>query len=386
MGGVIVDIFTLDKETFDNGKTVNGIKNLTWVERFNQAGEFTINGEATRQFLLDLAEGTIISHSNTESIMMVETHKIEPHEGGLSTVEITGRSIDEIVMENRIVVTSDDEDVVFDLYFWAQDTSLNPLVFEVPDGNTHDHVELLLNHYLDNIDLPAHSIPNFSIRSDISGAEPIQKERILAKLSLVSKEVRDMLSSINAGLKVERPNAAHSGVMQFVIHEGVDRSATVRFDWNYGDLESARYVWSNKNYKNAAYVSGDIYSMKMLPTGVSGLDLRIMPVDASDWKFEFATHPPEVIERIRKILSARGNDQLSRNKKAQIVDATISKKSRYKYNLDYKIGDLVYVIGDYDTELTMQVVEYAFTVDETGMYGFPTLMPYVDNSIEIIDI
>lgn len=380
-----MDIFTLDKTTFANGKTINGIKSLLWVERYNDAGEFTITGPATRQFLLDLAEGVIISHSNTEAIMMVETHTIDSNKEGLATVEIKGRSIEQIVMENRLIVTNMAEDDFFDFYFWAKDTSQYAPIFDVSLGNTHDQVEALLNYYLDNTDLPYHSIPNFNVRSDISGTEPIQQERTYKTMTPLSDSVRDMLSSINAGLKIERPNTTHPNTLEFVIHGGINRSVNVRFDWNFGDLESARYVWSSKNYKNAAYVNSLYYTFKMLPPATSGLDLRIMAVDATDWKLFYPTPDAGVIQRIRKILAARGNDQLSQNKRAQIVDATISKTARFKYNVDYKMGDLVHVVGDYDTNVVMQVVEYATTLDETGSFGFPTLMPYVDNSIEIIE-
>jgi hypothetical protein len=62
----------------------------------------TIIAEATTQLMEDLAIGTLISHPNTLDVMMVETHSIDTSKPGPAEIEITGRSVGGILMENRV--------------------------------------------------------------------------------------------------------------------------------------------------------------------------------------------------------------------------------------------------------------------------------------------
>jgi hypothetical protein len=44
-----------------------------------------------------------------------------------------------------------------------------------------------------------------------------------------------------------------------------------------------------------------------------------------------------------------------------------------KFRVDYNIGDIVYVVGDYGVSQKMRVTEYAEILDENGSSAFPTL-------------
>lgn len=56
-----------------------------------------------------------------------------------------------------------------------------------------------------------------------------------------------------------------------------------------------------------------------------------------------------------------------------IVEAVVSNKSKYKYGVDYNIGDVVTVNGKYGISKQMRVVEHALTLDENGITSIPTL-------------
>lgn len=369
-----MDVFTLDRDEYNNGTPVHGIDSVLWVERYNREGEFKIEGKPTHELLSTLADGTLISHTNTDTIMMVESHSIDESKEGKTKAEFIGRTVDEILMENRVVTLSDHISDAFTF-----DVSFYPMEFNFPAWNSWDQASNLMYRFLTDPDnLPAEAIPNLVIRQDIGGSETSPTSRLLTKLSLVSKSVRELLDVSGAGLKIERPNESHPGEIHFVVHKGSDKSLDVRFDWNFGDLESARYLWSNKGYKNGAYVSTDAYTLRSFPYGVTGWDLRLMPVDAGDWKKDDPTPDETTFAEIVSILGARGKDAIDRQGLVHLIDTKVSTKSRWTYNLDYKLGDLVSVAGNYDTSAVMRVVEYAATLDETGSTGFPTLAPLLD--------
>lgn len=363
-----MDLFKLDKDNFDNGQIINGIDTITWVERYNSEGEVTLEATPTHKLLTAIPDGSIISHVDSESIMMIESHNIEESNDGSAVVKFVGRSIDQILMENRVITLSDHEDDAFE-----DDFSRFLMEFNLPLGSSWDHASTLLIRYLDDFDHnPEEYVPNLTIRNDIAGDESPLQLRVIPKLSYLTI-VRDILGSVKAGLKVERPKNTHPDDVQLVIHRGEDKSNDVMFDWNSGDIASARYLWSIKDNKNSAYVSTDLYTLRMFAPGKTGLDLRIMPVDANDWKKDDPTPDDDTIAEIKKILKARGNDQIGKHKTAILIDSKISSDSKYRYNKDYKMGDLVSVTGDYDTQSVMRVVEHALTVDSTGTTAFPTL-------------
>jgi hypothetical protein len=51
----------------------------------------------------------------------------------------------------------------------------------------------------------------------------------------------------------------------------------------------------------------------------------------------------------------------------------VTPNSGKRYRADYNIGDIVYVIGNYDIAQKMRVTEYAEIEDENGEVGYPTL-------------
>lgn len=367
-----MDIFTLSKEDYDNGTSVKEIQSAIWVEKYNNEGEFSIVGPPSHQFMTMMAEGTLISHTESESIMMVESHTIDESEEGDTTVTYTGRTIDQIAMENRVVTISAHETDAFD-----DDFSRYLMEFNLSTGDSWDHVNILLDRYLNNPDYnPDEAIPNLQIRNVITGDESPQQQRVIDKLGILSSVVRDILASVDAGLKIERKNWIHPDWIEFVIHKGEDKKDSVRFDWNFGDLESARYVWSIKDSKNSAYISTDFYTVRAFAAGKTGLDLRIMPIDANDWKKDDPTPDSTTIAEIKRILRARAADQIGKRKALHLVDTKNSKTStRFRYNLDYKMGDLVSVGGNYGANAIMRVVEHAIASDKNGTTRFPTLAP-----------
>lgn len=360
---MMIDIFTLDKTNYTNGRIINEIDSVLWVERYDKPGEFTIIGDPSPQFRQDLSEGTLISHPGTREVMMVEDHLIEEKKDESPKVKITGRSALWVMMENRVITTSQ-------FGSWIDDISRASREHILALSNTWEQITSLIYRYLENSEAGVkENLPNFRVINDISGeSEDPKKVRSLNTPTFLHDEITKLLVSADLGLKLIRvPLVNEQSRLELHVHKGKDISKTVRFDWNYGELEEANYLWSSKNYKNGAYVDTDQFVLRHLPFPGVGWDTRIMPITPDDLEYdEF---------RSKITVEKRANVDIKKNNKDVILSATVSKKSVYDYGIDYNIGDIVYVVGNYDVHQTMRVIEHASSSDENGDSFYPTLGP-----------
>jgi hypothetical protein len=95
-------------------------------------------------------------------------------------------------------------------------------------------------------------IPNFVVRTTI--ADPSVEDRSL-KTFRVFKDFETVLSAAtkicnehSLGMRIERPADGRT-TLDLIIHKGINKTETVRFDSTAGDLKNVRYIWSNKNLK-----------------------------------------------------------------------------------------------------------------------------------------
>lgn len=379
----------LDATTYSGGEIINGLTSVIWVERYMEPGEITITCPPDPYLQEKLAPGTLVSHIDSQTVMMIETHTIDESKEGEITLEMTGRTIDVIAMENRVLTMDDPTFLSF-----VNGLSEEDFTYNMVEDNAWAQAAKIINEFLvSSISNTYQTYPNLEVINAVNGTEYPQSPRAFPKGTTVAKAVYDLLGSTGKGLRLIRPTRAwESNKLAFYIHDGQNKSNQVLFDWAAGDVEKARYVWSNKVYRNSAYVHTDEYtyhigknlmvawdsSLYLDGIDASGWDLRVMSVDASDWKLGL-TPPLSDLQKafIRAILNARGKAELAKQKKISMIDATISSTSRYEYIHDYNIGDIVRVRGNYGVEADMRVVEFAVTSDANGDVGFPTLEEYI---------
>lgn len=358
-----MDVFSIDKSNYNNGKIIKDIDSVLWVERYDSPGEFTIVGDPSPQFRQDLAIGTLISHPGTLDVMMVEDHLIEEKKDESPKVKITGRSALWVMMENRTITQS---------FFggWINDMYTGTREFDLPLDNTWEQIRVLISRYLENSEAGAkENLPNFRVINDISGEnEDPKKARVISTPVLLSEEISKLLLAADLGIKLIRvPLINEKSRLELHIHKGINISKTIRFDWNYGELEEANYLWSSKNYKNGAYIDTDTFLLRYLPFPGVGWETRVMPITPDDLE------PDEF--RTKRTVEKRATVDIEKNNNDVILSATVSKKSVYDYGIDYNIGDIVYVVGNYDVHQPMRIVEHAKASDENGDSAYPTLGP-----------
>ncbi len=354
---------TGEETLLERGQLVNDLTSSMWVERYAVPGEFSFEARLSSGIREFLPLGTLISHVDTLEVMIVENQEITETVQEDSIVTVTGRSFPSF-LENRIVgMNAARGSSLITPYVLAENYVDQQLVFMIND-HVSDAVEA--DDSLAYIDS--------STEVTLETGESI--ERIIDR-GTVWERVEELLKVDDLGIKTVRRNAFFGGSItsftDIVIYKGEDRSADVMFSWKSGELDSANYLFSQKNIKNSAAVFGQ-YVCVVVDTGPANYDRRMMIVDATDIDGNFGSVPTGgAIFDIAVQMATRGLQVLATQNEVNISQADVSKTTKYQYRRDYNVGDLVTLEGNFNQSQIMRVIEYAEIEDENGESGHPTL-------------
>lgn len=351
----------------EQGKIINGVKSKTWIERYEKAGEFKFIANANSGVRELLPIGSFVSHVDTKEVMIVENHEISDDQGKETEVIITGRGF-ESFLENRIVGSNK--------------------VFPATEGVT-DYVlaanttwiqtrTLIGNHiYVAPLIDDGNAIPYVEAVASVSGAGSLE-ERTVKTGDLYSR-VQELLAIDRLGIKIVRPGywgplSPAIGNLAIIIHKGVDRTNSVIFSYDTGEIESADYLWSNKKVKNCALVSGR-WVETFVNTTKEGYERRMMHVDASDIDNAYSEAPTGGdLTQVVNAMNQRGIAALAAQTDVALTKAEVSRQAvKTVYRTDFDVGDLITVSGDYNETAVNRISEYVEIEDETGKSAYPTL-------------
>ena len=351
-----------DPTNLEQGEAINGFTSVMWAERYREPGDFEIVAPLSSGILQQLPLGTMISHTNTLEVMMVENQNIKDEEDADPIVSITGRSL-ELILEDRILGAN----------LSHQSVILTPYLIG-PTTVAAQAVQIINEHIKTPGDVN-NTLAYFEAWTDI--AEGTSEARTFGRENL-HKVIIDLLAVDNLGIKVIRKNPwddrGNDLKTWFVIHKGVDRTASVIFSRKAGDLEGAEYFWSNRKYANSVMVVGRYVNINVHTPGYSGYNRSTMVVDADDIDGHLDTVPSgSVLNDVVAAMGSRGNAALASQNHINLIRADISEISKYHYRRDYDIGDIVTVDGNFGEIAPMRVVEYVEIQDENEEKGHPTL-------------
>ena len=399
-----MEIFKINDAYLIDGEAINGIESFTWVERYLDAGEFTIKCPATELHRQQLLPGSFISHTDTDEIMMVESQIIDETKEGDLKLEVSGRSIEAVLLENRVVTNY--SGIESGLYVYADrhydatfgstdpDYAFKPSAWLIVKDLINQYAASLIPPSLDCVQNAYYS-ETISPRYLLNDPPVTKNEYVVKKLSNVYTNVKDLLASTNSGIKVVRDKTPDWALHRhkFLVHQGANKTSNVTFSMAAGDLESVRYFWPFKPIPRV-YVGSDRYGFPFpteypmypgtYPEGIPKQQwiwaLKCVSADAGDLN-DYHDQPTGLqahqAVQIKSILQTNANIALKSEQKMSIIDAKVSRNSKYKYKLDYDIGDLVRVVGNYETSSIMKITEHAQIIDETGESSIPTLTPWV---------
>lgn len=363
-----------------NASLVEGWDSVTWIERYRDSGEFTIKADASSHILAGLPIDSLISHTNTPEIMVVESHHIESQgDGEVDKVTITGRSF-ETFLEQRVVGVNNN---------WSTTT------FPVPDyildaERSWIQAEKLINDHIHAgsalVD-PDNGITNvLAVMSNELRARPLtsfERARSIKRGDVYSR-LMEILADDSLGLRSSRPCSASvinelegvpENTLALEVHQGIDRSRSVAFSSAYGDIDSADYLRTSKKLKNAVLVSGRWVETVVFDDSITGIDRRWLHIDASDIDQQYSGVPTgSDLSFTLSLMRSRGRQALSSRNDVEISNVEIDTHfERYKYRADYQVGDLVGVAGEYNSSAVMRVIEHVEIEDDDGESGYPTL-------------
>jgi Siphovirus ReqiPepy6 Gp37-like protein len=348
-----------------SGEIIDGFTSKMWVERYRDNGEFKLTAPAESNMRSRLPIGSFISHVNSREIMIVEDHVISNDKGTESEIQITGRSF-ETYLENRSVGSNVTGPVLLTTY-------------TLVSNQTWVQAQILIEQHIlaQNTTRIVDSMQYTKVNNSVSGYSGVSIARDL-KPDSVYKHLMDLLPIDNLGIRTFRPGpwnplgpTDQNTCIQ--IHRGTDKSATMMFNYDTGEVVSAEYLWSNRKKKNAALVVGKWVVQTVLPSD-QYYARRWMVIQASDIDDSYTSAPLySDIAGIGTEMTQRANEALASQKDVTLTKADISvSPSLYKYRTDFDVGDVVTVTGDYNTTQKMRISEYVEIEDSSGEVGYPT--------------
>lgn len=357
-----MDVFKLNSTFYpvDTVKLNLDSDTLIWTERYQQNGEFQIVVKDDIRILTALPVGSLISHTETLQVMIVEDHAIKRNSDKTLEVAVTGRSF-EAFTENR---------VTWGTRVGLYDATTGASNIQVITDEAEDAIVTLLTAAFVAPTTPAteDAVANLTVHKTIRVMDPVFAHTI--PRGLVSSAIEGLMKLSQSGLKSIRPNGALT-TLDLMVHDGVDRTTTVIFRAADDDLENAEYFWSIRGYKNYAQVATHItarqHRHRDIPAPLLGLERRYMYVEANDLEGTYS--PPTASDEI----AARGQSELDANRQVTLIGATIAITAKPKFKIHYDIGDLVTVNGEFSTSSIFQVTEHILTMDNDGIRGYPTL-------------
>lgn len=342
------------------GDTIQNFETLAWVERYKEAGDFQLVVKNEVSILTALPLGVLISHTDTKEVMIVENHEINRDAEKNLLITVSGRSF-ETFAENRITGA-------YDLSIVNPAGGATYIQFLSSRTSAAAASTLLKAGLEPGTALAADAITNLLVQTDIRVFDTAMEH--VVKRGDVYSRVLEFLDLAGAGLKTIRPNGAQT-TMNLVISDGLDLRTSLIFYAQYEDLDDAKYFWSIKGYKNytmiAAHIHARTYRHRDVLVDVTGLDRRVLYTAADDLEGTYS--PPTATD----VVASRAQSALDENKKVSLIQAQISKTAKPKFKIDYDVGDLVTVFGEFGTAQSMRVTEHILTVDKDGMRGFPSL-------------
>lgn len=338
--------------------TIQNFDTLVWTERYQPTGDFKLEVENEVSILFKLPIGTLVSHTDTTEVMIVENHEIDRNSNKSLKVVVSGRSF-ETFSENRVTTGST-------LALEAGGVANVETTASLPSSTIARN--LLRTALQPGTASADDAIPNLLVYAVMAFLDAPMS--YVVKRGDIYGRVLEFLKICDAGLKTIRPNGAQT-TLDLVVHDGIDRTNSVIFYAQNEDLDDAKYFWSGKGEKNYAQIAGKLYARlyrdRNVATNQTGLNRKVMYVDAND--LEAASYPPTTTD----VMSSRGQTELDNKKRVSLLQAKISKTARPKFKFDYDVGDIVTVFGDFGVAQTMRVTEHILTVDKDGIRGFPSL-------------
>lgn len=369
--------------TFHYAEVVNGWDSVEWVERYREPGSFVITARLDSGLRSVLYPGRYISHVDTDEVMVVENVEINQNENEHPIITISGRSA-LVIMEKRIMgswkllstpqnpptVTVTQIDPWPDVYYFgmrAFQAAWN-LMNETFGTQAYDYGERVPSFR------PSYQDGTWSF------AHLPVLEIIKSNEQTVWGNLSKFLAMENFGVRTRRNRFRDYPYysLNFEVFPGWDKTKEVSFTQANGDLSSAKYLVTNKNMHDTFFVKTSAVNYVRRGIG-QGLTRRVYFIDGSDIDADYVddygtiNYPTSTVNFACESRIQQEMQQMQMQDPQEIQELEIDRtKSRYRYRVDYDIGDIVTVATGFDDPAPKRVVSHVEIQDDTGEFSYPT--------------
>ena len=348
-----MEVYTISKTTHRREAIIEHFESFIWTERYQEHGDFQIVAKPSPENRSRLQVGTFLGFDESTMIMIIDTvEKVEDSEGRLS-LKIEGKSMSSIFEDRIAKNTFVDADWIIT---GTPGSIISQMVSSICINGTG------ISPY-DVFDI---SILDSTVQTDVYS--------IAIKPDTLYTRIKEVSELFNLGFRVIH----NPGVGQtFEIYEGVDLTHDngVVFSEEYDNLSNNTFLKTDRGYKNVAYITAKHGNLIVDANGVinptiSGLERRVIFIDATDIDENEG-------QGLIDLLIDRGREELSKYHKNALYDGVIDPQGVFKYNVDYRLGDIVLFKGEGEEKQAMRVVEYIHTYDQEGYRAYPTFSQIV---------
>lgn len=296
---------------------VEGYSSMIWTERFSGFGEFTLRTPLIEETRALLPEDTLISHLETDEVMMVDTHTVQTDDEGNEILVVTGLDLKSMLMHRHIEAAYQKKRKMRRNY--TATAGLAVLLYNAFDNASGKDV----TRGEDDPDIPGANdydwndkdkIPNISITDSVAVDGSAVTKRWWLNEGILWPQFETFMLKYDIGLRTIRPNkgstaqvvtvkaspiadrgevvrTATEGItsLRFDLYKGTDRGTDQNTNPKVGftvlreDLENAQYLWSRRDYKTVIEIMSGVGVSDSYRSGMSaltGFERRVGVVDA----------------------------------------------------------------------------------------------------------
>lgn len=344
-----MEIYILDAN-YSRTSVVDKFKSFIWTERYSDIGEFKLNIEDTKVNRGLFRDGTILTHSLTDKMMVVESRLRKEEADGTRTLEVSGPGF-EAILKSRVVYPRNEGDTT-----WTASETLGWVA-----------TRLVADHLTSGGQNPDDVIEGLYIADTTEGTEKVE---VASSLNSIYDAVKKICDSGKLGFRIQL--LPTNPKLRFNVYKGRDLRHVV-FSSSLDTLTEESHLHDIKNYKNIARVRGKD-SKKIIHVPAPGTSVyrrdwmrKVLDVAAED------IDPTKVtVEVYEKQLRQRGLEALAEANKVDIFDAKLTGLDPFEYRYTYSLGDIVTMMDAEGRKVLSIITEYIWAWDAEGLRSYPT--------------
>ena len=348
--------FVISPGSYETG-LLDNYESLIWNEVYNDVGDFEVYTCVDDDILHICKPGNMITRSDSDKIMIIESVKITTDVESGNHVTVKGRSL-ESILERRII--------------WDQTTV---------SGSVHDAIKKLITDAIIEPKNECRKIDDF-IFEDSEDEQVLQYQMDEAQFEGESllESVKKICDIFHLGFKV---NMNSEGKYAFKLYSRTDRSyyqedrPYVIFSHNFGNLLDSEFITDYYNYKTTMLVMSDVEDDTIktkrvtIGDGYSGIDRREVSYKSSTSPNKESGGGKYTNEEFARMLNEDGTRQLTEYKVTNQFQGSADIHQMYIYGEDFFLGDVVQIVDEFGNSACSRVNRLVISHDSNGIYSYP---------------